>query len=89
MPLYYNPFSPPGHMTVAELKKILDKHPPSCRVLIANTEGGYDDIDPLACGPAHVWLNDNVLTFSGRHKLKEQAPDRAKDFTTCLLLRPP
>ena len=55
-------------MTVAELIRILETHPPDLRVMADGYEGGVDDLKATLVFAKDVRLNVNKAWYYGRHE---------------------
>ena len=55
-------------MTVAELIRILEKHPPDLRVMVQGYEDGYDDLEAGDVIAGEASLNVYSAWYYGRHE---------------------
>lgn len=54
-------------MTVAELVRLLARHPADLRVVVNGYEDGYDDLSPGQVSRIRIALNTGKHQWEGRH----------------------
>jgi hypothetical protein len=59
-------------MTVADLKKILNKYPEEMMVMVDGYEAGVGDPNPVCLG---IKLNVNDAWYYGPHEIERDNPD--------------
>ena len=72
-------------MTVAELIRILELHPPELRVMVQGYEEGYDDLEADCVVAGEAILNVNSAWYYGRHE-QALAGDKKKGRETAQVL---
>ena len=61
-------------MTVAELIRLLQRHPPDLRVVVDGYEDGYDDLSPGQLQTVKITLNTGTRDYVGKHGDLDFAP---------------
>ena len=54
-------------MTIGELIRLLEEHPPGLRVVVDGYEDGWDDLSPEQIAVAKIRLHAGVRSWEGRH----------------------
>ena len=72
-------------MTVAELIRILETHPPDLRVMVQGYEEGYDDLTPDQVSAARIALNTGKHRWEGQHGVPD-GPTNGVDVVEALVL---
>lgn len=78
-------------MTVAELIRLLQRHPPNLRVVVDGYEDGYDDLSPEQLTVIKIALSTGKHRWEGQHGnpsgLTRRAPDGAEVVEALVLQR--
>ena len=76
-------------MTIAELIRILQTHPPDMRVVVDGYEEGYDDLDEGLVAACEIRLDAGENWWEGQHRDAEDAPTEGSAIVKALALRRP
>ena len=73
-------------MSVYELIRLLEQHPPDLRVVVNGYEDGYDDLTPEQLSLVKIALNTGNHPWEGQHGEPNGLTD-ADDVVEALVLR--